>query len=415
MADKNIIEKNGRIFVVDTLMGTGKSYWAIQYMQQHTEENLLYISPHKPDAQDRTEIKEDIRHIMNAVPRLQAPKIRGDNHKRIDDIEKLFKSSADIISTHALFAAYNKNCRAYIQQGEYTLILDETIDAVQPYELEHKDDIRFLKQNGYIRQEPDGKLTWVGSTDLDISYREIQNLTLNECLYEVNNAYFVWQFPPEIFKVFKKIFILTYNFDGSIMKPYFDINGIMYEKQSIQRAEKQNILVDYYKQDKSVFREKIHVYIGDDLNGKYQKSNCLSKNWFQSRSKTQLKPLQNDIYNYLRNKMHAKSQDIIWTTFKADKNKLKGKGYTKAFVPCTCKGLNEYRDRHVLVYAVNVYYHPTIEHYLNQHGAILNEEQYALNAMVQWVWRSAIRKGEEIYIYIPSPRMRKLFIDWLND
>lgn len=34
--------------------------------------------------------------------------------------------------------------------------------------------------------------------------------------------------------------------------------------------------------------------------------------------------------------------------------------------------------------------------------------------MVQWIWRSRIRKGENINIYIPSIRMRKLLDAWMK-
>lgn len=35
--------------------------------------------------------------------------------------------------------------------------------------------------------------------------------------------------------------------------------------------------------------------------------------------------------------------------------------------------------------------------------------------MVQFIWRSRIRNNEPIHVYIPSARMRNLFIRWLND
>jgi len=38
-----------------------------------------------------------------------------------------------------------------------------------------------------------------------------------------------------------------------------------------------------------------------------------------------------------------------------------------------------------------------------------------LSELIQWVWRSAIRDGNSINIYIPSSRMRNLFIEWLNN
>ena len=47
-------------------------------------------------------------------------------------------------------------------------------------------------------------------------------------------------------------------------------------------------------------------------------------------------------------------------------------------------------------------------------GVSVEEEKYALSEMIQWIFRSAIRNGESIQIYIPSQRMRQLLIDWLN-
>lgn len=45
----------------------------------------------------------------------------------------------------------------------------------------------------------------------------------------------------------------------------------------------------------------------------------------------------------------------------------------------------------------------------------LDEDGYALSEMLQFIWRSAIRNGEPIEIYIPSKRMRELLIKYLNN
>jgi hypothetical protein len=47
-------------------------------------------------------------------------------------------------------------------------------------------------------------------------------------------------------------------------------------------------------------------------------------------------------------------------------------------------------------------------------GITLNEDLYALSQMLQWIWRSAIRRGERISVYVPSRRMRQLLIDFLE-
>lgn len=52
--------------------------------------------------------------------------------------------------------------------------------------------------------------------------------------------------------------------------------------------------------------------------------------------------------------------------------------------------------------------------YLENDNFKFNEDDYALSALLQWVWRSAIRNGKKVTIYIPAPRMRQLLTDWLN-
>ncbi len=49
-----------------------------------------------------------------------------------------------------------------------------------------------------------------------------------------------------------------------------------------------------------------------------------------------------------------------------------------------------------------------------QRGVTINEDLYGLSEMIQWIWRSRIRKGESINIYIPSMRMRNLLDAWMK-
>ena len=55
-----------------------------------------------------------------------------------------------------------------------------------------------------------------------------------------------------------------------------------------------------------------------------------------------------------------------------------------------------------------------IKQYLERNGATINEDMYALSELVQWTFRSRIREGEPINLYIPSERMRDILINWLN-
>ena len=49
-----------------------------------------------------------------------------------------------------------------------------------------------------------------------------------------------------------------------------------------------------------------------------------------------------------------------------------------------------------------------LKNFFISRGVDVDENSYVLGEFIQWIWRSAIRDGEDIYIYIPSERMRKL-------
>ena len=45
----------------------------------------------------------------------------------------------------------------------------------------------------------------------------------------------------------------------------------------------------------------------------------------------------------------------------------------------------------------------------------INDDKFALSELVQFIFRSAIRNGKEILIYLPSKRMRNILQDWINN
>ena len=95
-------------------------------------------------------------------------------------------------------------------------------------------------------------------------------------------------------------------------------------------------------------------------------------------------------------------------------SKVRGKGYTKAFVTFNTKATNQYKDRDCLVYVANLFMNVNEKKFYELHGIYIDEDMYALSIMVQWIWRSAIREGGEVNLYIPSRRMRNLLIDWMD-
>ena len=79
------------------------------------------------------------------------------------------------------------------------------------------------------------------------------------------------------------------------------------------------------------------------------------------------------------------------------------------------RATNEYRDRNCVAYLMNRYMNPIVKNFFLQHNVNVDEDGYALSEMLQFIWRSAIRQGREIWVYIPSIRMRNLLKQWIEE
>ena len=108
----------------------------------------------------------------------------------------------------------------------------------------------------------------------------------------------------------------------------------------------------------------------------------------------------------------VQTQEGLWKDYK---KKLQGKGYTRGFLSINMRATNEYRDRTSVAYIANRYMNPVIKNFFVNHNIDVDEDGFALSEMLQFIWRSAIRDGKEIWIYVPSMRMRNLLKQWINN
>lgn len=386
-------------------MGSGKTSWSIQYINRNLFRNFLYITPF---------LDEVDRIIKNTNRDFKQPINKGNG--KLDSINELLACQSDIASTHELFKHLDEESRENIKEGHYTLILDEVLNVIEPYDNIRNDDMKLLKEGSCVTVDDDGFVIWnKEKMDYDTKYNEIKILADNRSLIYINQKLLLWRYPPEIFTLFDKIYILTYLFESSILKNYFDLYQIEYEQKSVSEQNGKYDIVDFFVPNTSIYIDKINIYDGKLNENVYQKINGLSVTWFRAKiNQENIKQLKRNLYNYFSNILSAKAETIMWTTFKDYRNKLRGKGYSNQFVSYNCRSTNDYDDRFNLAYCVNVYLHPGITQFFKQKGIVIDEELYGLSEMIQWIWRSRIRKGEDINIYIPSMRMRNLLNAWMK-
>ena len=411
------------ITVVDSPCGYGKSSWAIQYMNDNEDISFIYITPFLDEVK---RIKEECTRRIFKEP------IQNGNGK-MENLLTLLSEGANIATTHALFKNMDERCIQYLKNNEYVLIMDEVVDVVQEVDIK-KDDIDMLIRDGKIKVLDDNRIIWI-EENYDGSFNKYKLHLKNGDCYLFQNSIIMWTFPTKILKLFKHTYILTYLFEGSLQCNYYQMNDIKYEYKSVRKIEKEALgeprpryeLCEFYIPKIGLeLRNKIHIYEGklnDIGKSKDKRINPLSKSWYEKKGKTneRCELIKNNMYNYFFNICKSKSQENMWVTFKDYKSKCGGKGFkgrdikmadgsikNTCFVPLNSRATNEFRHKKYLAYGINRFMSPILKNFFLSKGVEVDEEMYVLSEFIQWIWRSTIRDGNDIYIYIPSERMRSI-------
>ncbi|ETR69680.1 MAG: hypothetical protein OMM_03771 [Candidatus Magnetoglobus multicellularis str. Araruama] len=402
MNEKNNYEGVLNVKIVDSIMGSGKTTWAINKIVANPEKKYIYITPYL----------DEIKRMKNATKdtcRMYEPNLFNGTTKKAD-FHKLLSEGKNICSTHALFTKADHTTRQALRSNQYTLILDEVMDVVSELKDFNIKDLNMLTNEGFATVQ-DNFLIWNTEKDEDcpIRYIDIMNMAKNRNIVVIGTKLIYWNFPVDIFSYFDEVYILTYLFDAQIQKYYYDFYGIEYKYYQVVDYNLKPYSKTLAKERVSKIKPLINIYEGKfNLIGEDEHS--LSKTWFDNDIKnngTLCKILQKNLYNYFNNEHRNNgNKDRLWCTFKDAQQKLKGKGYTKRFLSMNMRATNDYRETKVLAYCCNRYLRPTLKTFFSKKEISIDEELWSISELIQWIWRSQIREGEPINIYIPSKRMR---------
>lgn len=413
------MDKN--IKIIDSPMGYGKTSYLIQMINDSDKDKkYIFITP----------FLDEVTRIIESCKskKFYQPTNKAKNGSKLESLKKLVSQGKNIVSTHALFSLADEELVKLIKSQGYTLILDEVMNVVEQVNIKQS-DIKILLNEGLMRieEEPYNKIIWVDDT-YDGKFNELKVMSLNDSLYYVNNTLMVWTMPVNAFESFEEIYISTYMFDAQIQKYYYDYFNLKYEYYHIEKESDKYIMIktidfNYDIEFRIKAKQLIHIIDNCKLNavGDYIKTSkgeiktALSKSWYNEHKNDEiLKQLNRNLLNFFRKNCEDKSELHMWTTFKDYESKLKGKGYTKGFIPCTSRATNQYNHKVNCAYVINRYLNPFYLHFFAKRNIEIDQDKYALSEMLQWIWRSAVRNNNEINLYIPSKRMRELLINFLD-
>lgn len=404
--------------ICDAIMGNGKSQSAIAYMNEHPEKRFIYITPYLEEANRIKRGCADL-HFVEPSNKLGEYKFKKHLHTAA-----LIKEGRNIATTHQSFMAYTPDMLDDIRKWHYTLIVDENVDVLELYAAS-REDVQLMVSGGYIREE-NGKYVRTEKEYHGKRFSDLINMMQSRELFVISapnkEYFFYWVLPAQLFLSFEDVFVLTYLFEGQSIHHFLKIYDIPYRYVGIEKTDggpgfrftenAPGYVPGYTKRLGSM----IHILNNEKMNRVGDGYYALSMNWYdKKKNAAEVEQLKKNMFNLYHNIWGDVPQERrAWGTYKMYQHKVKGRGYSKSFLVFNAKSTNRYSNCDHLAYLSNVFMNTNEQLFYQAYGINVDSDMYALSIMVQWIWRSAIRNGKEIYLYLPSKRMRNILSNWIN-
>lgn len=404
---EKLLNEEIEVNIVDELMGRGKTSAAINFINESSDDvHFLYITPYL------TEVKR----IIESCPSKKFKQPDRYKGTKVNGIKELFDKKENIVSTHSLFRYFDEEIIDLAYTNNYVLIMDEVADVIEQYYIS-SDDLKNILEN-YAHVDPETKVLIWDYEEYKGDFERIKKLCKIKSLMVYNNIAILWLFPITTFKAFRKTYILTYMFSSQTQAYYYNYYNINYNRLYVKYENGKYEFTDSPVQTTSQydFKKLINILDNPKLNSVGDLDGSLSKTWYErNKNNSIMKTIKNNTLNYFKNIVKSPSHKNIWTTFKDYQKLVSGQGYSKGFVSSNMRATNEYMDRNCIAYLVNKFFNPYIKNFFKTNGVEVDEDGYAISEMLQFIWRSAIRRGQPINIYIPSKRMRYLLTTWIDN
>lgn len=410
--------KHRAVNVADCPMGVGKTSAAISLINSSgASEKFIFATPY---------LSECNRIEYGCTSKCLVAIDNDKSRSKSLDLHNQVILGNSVSCTHQLLLRFDEDTRKMISDQNYTLIIDEAIDVTRDVSGKELSQIHLLINHGCLTvDETTGVVSLVDDNEKDMIRQafggaEIFSLIDHGYVTMTGDKIFIWSFPIEVLDCFKRILILTYQFNSQLINYYLQLNSYAINHIGVRKNDSSEFEFcctdesDGFRYD---VKSLIHILDNKKLNRIGEEKCALSSNWFKKNSKNdeeKVYQLGRNIRNVQKNIFKCKTRDFIWTVYDGFRNYVEDRNIRNRYVSCNLRAENKWKDCHYLAYGIGMYQNPQCANYFKSKGYPVDGDKWALQTMLQWIWRSAIRNGEEIYIYIPSKKMRTLLIEWID-
>ena len=404
------------ITVIDAVCGAGKTQGAIQYMNAHQEEyNFIYVTP----------FNKEVERIIEACPDLHFQ--TGKVNRKVEFLHMALKAGTNICCTHEAFLYLDENDVDNILLHDYIVICDEVMDVIRLDSMS-KDDVHLLQEK-YVDTSADGTIRWREDQSSYAGYFSDAKALIDHRCMKVIDGTLMRIFPANVLRAAQQVYILTYMFPFSIMRAYCNLMNLSYRvctlgEPSTDWAWNLQPFTGEYRQPQ--LAQLIHIYEGKwnkigETGGEISRRDALTKSWYGLSGgwssyyvEKHRKAARRALHNVIRNQWNVRGESVYWCAPKGVAAIVADNGYKKRFLPCNARATNEYRSCTHVVYAYNLFPNAYLGSFLANAHVPLDKNHWALAELIQFIMRSAVRDGKPIDLYLPSERMRRIFVDFLE-
>ena len=435
------------IQVIDYPMGAGKTKYICNYMQENPHKRYIYVTPLLSEADN---MAEKCTAIDMMTP-------ENTDSTKTEMFLDLLKDGANISTTHSLFKAVREQHIKLIEFWKYTVIIDETVDFIESYTDYTNGDIKDLLERGdlTVDEKNNGRVSMNWKVSDDNKFANLRDMCNAGLIYSTKPPAVMLnvQVPPRMLSAASEVIVMTYLYEYSFMHKFMQIHNFKHIKLSLPDLEEQLPSVRHKIKNNL---EVIELKALDTLL-KNQRDTALSHSWWNTqliKDTTNIKNIFKMCSNWLNNNKEH-SDRFFFTCPKVLVSKVGiGKRQTKAILESASikyfnsllgvkkvdevsdgvttvrvttienikwlysgtKATNDYADKTMCFYMINAYPNVGVSHYLKDFGTEMNNDEFALSEMIQFIWRGSIRlPGGNMKVYIGSTRMRNLLQKWIEN
>lgn len=416
-----------KVNYISAIMGAGKTTAMFEKMREWKEsgkyDQFVYISPLLSEVGGTIEDEKPREgRIQQALPEMNFKYPLGEEGKtKTKSAVDLLESGENLASTHQLFEHFSRASVAKLKERKAVLIIDEALDSIKRMHDIKSFSIDMLIHFGHITVCPDtGLVTPVKDKfslkkypDIEPHFKQLLKLSSMGFIYLIGKDLFLWEFSKDVLSAFTDVYVMTYFIDGTYFSPWC-------KKQGIELVEYTDINLHRSTEEvKKMARENIVL---DDFSSLAKMDVPFSQDWYAKAKMADIDKITKCLNSY-RASRGMKGSELLFTCPKAvvpdrgtntkTQKKIRSILFNeKNWLYSGCKATNDYADKSVLVYLLSKNPDPKIKRFLKPFS--VHHELYSLHSMVQWIWRGCIRKGEPMRLLIACPKMKALFVEWLN-